>query len=451
MRNQHESLKETKELISFLYGCQLQDIPLEVQIKAKLCLLDAVGAAIAGPSTMEPVRIVYDLAKKLGPGPVTLLGDGAQVQVLAGAMANGVSAMALDLGDVHRDAFFHASAGIIPAILATSEEVGSVSGKDILLATALGIETGIRIALSVNPELRLRGLDTTSQCGIFGAAAGSLKILGADMEQFLNGLALAGTQSSGDIQYIVDGDWSKCLHPGKGSSDGVLAAYLAHKGYVGPHNILEGRYGFPMSAAGVFHSEQITKGLGRDWRVLEMGMKIHAACRFSNAAIDAALEIKSSHDIDAKDIRAVRVRMGSLGVDQLGNKKIQSFYDGQMSAPFLVSVALQKGRANFRDVLEGISDERVKALLQRVDMKVDEEIGETSRDTIVEIDLENEKILTVRKNIPRGEPELPLEQKEIESKFLELVDTFMPEKDARALLDKILNLERLGAIEELFA
>jgi 2-methylcitrate dehydratase PrpD len=450
MADEFSGLKETGDLVQFLHECGIQDLPETVQTKTKLCILDAIGAGIAGPSVMEPVRIAYDLAKSLGKGKVTLLGDGSRVQVFAGAMANAISAMALDLGDVHRNAFFHASAGIIPAILATAEDKSKVSGRDLVLATALGIETGIRVALSVNPELRLKGLDTTSQCGIFGAAAGSMKILGGGKKEFLHALSLAGTQASGDIQYILDGDWSKCLHPGKASSDGVLAAYLAQRGYIGPHNILEGRYGFPLSSAGAFHRQQINKGLGQKWRILEMGMKIHAACRFSNAGIDAALQILSQHEVSAQDIKTVRVRMGRLGVDQLGNRDIKSFYDGQMSAPFLISLALLRGRVNFKDVLEGLTNNALKEMMNKLEMVADPQIGETARDTVVEVATNTGKVFTQNIPIPRGEPEIPLEQSELEGKFLDLAEVCMPAARARTLMEKILTLESLSRVEELW-
>ncbi len=42
-----EGLRETKELVSFIHQCQYQDLPEEVTAKTKLCILDAVGAALA--------------------------------------------------------------------------------------------------------------------------------------------------------------------------------------------------------------------------------------------------------------------------------------------------------------------------------------------------------------------------------------------------------------------
>ncbi len=399
---------------------------------------------------MAPVRIFYDFAKSLGQGRVTLLGDGTRVQVLSGAMANAISAMALDLGDVHRGAFFHASAGIVPAVFAVAEDREDISGREVLLGTALGIETGIRVALTVNPELRLRGLDTTSQCGVFGAAVGSIKMLKPNQEKILHALALAGTQACGELQYLQDGDWSKCLHPGKAASDGVLAAYLADRGYIGPHNILEGRYGFPMALAGAFHREQIVRGLGTEWRILELGLKIHAACRFSNAAIDGTLEILGEHSFSPQDVERVRIRMGKMGVEQLGNRIIKNFYDGQMSAPFLVAVALLKGRVNYRDVMEGLEDEGVHQTMKRVEMAVDPEIPDTARNTIVEVMLTDGKRFATRVDLPRGEPEIPLKQEELEKKFLSLAEASLQGDSARILMERILHLEDTEHIRDLW-
>ena len=134
----------------------------------------------------------------------------------------------------------------------------------------------------------------------------------------MNTLGLAGTQAAGIFQVIEDGDMSKRLHPGKSAANGVLSALLAQRGYTGPSRVLEGRYGFPAVFAGEYKSEIMREGLGQKYRIMEVGFKIHAACRYTNTPIDATLML----DLDRFNAKSPKEQDEIIGRRRRDNKEI---------------------------------------------------------------------------------------------------------------------------------
>ena len=61
-----------------------------------------------------------------------------------------------------------------------------------------------------------------------------------------NALGIAASLSGGLVQFSRSGTGGmvKRLHFGRANESGVLAANLAERGFTGPHDILEGEFGF---------------------------------------------------------------------------------------------------------------------------------------------------------------------------------------------------------------
>jgi len=87
-------------------------------------------------------------------------------------------------------------APLAPALLALAE-LKPVSGRDLILAFVLGQEVECRIGLAISPQHYNKGWHITATCGVFGAAAGSGKLLRLTTEQLVWALGIASTQSSG--------------------------------------------------------------------------------------------------------------------------------------------------------------------------------------------------------------------------------------------------------------
>jgi 2-methylcitrate dehydratase PrpD len=119
--------------------------------------------------------------------------------------------------------------------------LGGVSGQRLLLAITLGLDVSCRVALASTVD---RGCSRTAAMDVFGAAVAAGKLLGLNVEQMVNALGIAFSQSAGNRQCIVDDALTKRLQAGQAASSGVLAAILANEGFTGAHDVFLGRFGF---------------------------------------------------------------------------------------------------------------------------------------------------------------------------------------------------------------
>ncbi len=188
-------MNETSTLAKFLIASHYEDLPQEVVHEASRALLNWLGCAI-GASHHETVdNAVAALQPFFGPPQAQLLGRRERVDALRAALINGISSHVLDFDDTHARTV-HVSAPVWPALLAFGEWKGS-TGKDLIHAFALGVETEVRVGLSVFPEHYDKGYHITGTAGVFGAAAAIGKLLNLNEKQMVWALGIAATQSAG--------------------------------------------------------------------------------------------------------------------------------------------------------------------------------------------------------------------------------------------------------------
>jgi 2-methylcitrate dehydratase PrpD len=442
-------LNETIDVVQFIKALDFNQLPSDVVRKTKFCIMDTIGCSLVGIAATDNAKILVGLLRELeGKPEATIYGDGFRTTTVNAALANGTTAHSLDLDDVHRESFFHVGVCSIPAVLALAEKNGR-SGKEVITAVVAAFEVSIRLSLAVNPALRLRGFQTTATCGTFGGAVGAGKILGLNEEQLINALGLAGTQAAGIFQFIEDGDMSKRFYPGKAAANGILAALLAQKGYTGPYRVLEGRYGFPAVFAGKYRSEIMREGLGAKFRIMEVGLKIHAACRYANTPIDAALLLVDKYGIKPEDIQKGEIRACKIAADQLKKQDVETLLDGQLSGPFSVALAIAHGKAGYRDFMQGIRERTVLDLAKKIKMVEEPRLGLKDRTAIVNITTKDGKAYSQEINLAKGEPEVPLSKEEIEGKFRYLASSALTNKKTEKALRILNNLENLKDFSKL--
>ena len=102
-----------------------------------------------------------------------------------------------------------------------------VSGRDLLLAVALGLDVSCRIAFASTLD---RGWHRTAAIGVFGATAAVGKLIGLTAEQMLHAFGIAYSHAAGNRQCILDGALTKRLQAGQAASAGVFSAVWRRPG-----------------------------------------------------------------------------------------------------------------------------------------------------------------------------------------------------------------------------
>ena len=227
-----------------------------------------------------------------------------------------------------------------------------------------------------HPPVRVSSDDKRREHGdapaVSNAAVAAGRVLGLDDGQLRAALGIALSMAAGSMAFLVDGAWTKRLHPGWASHSGIWAALLARSGFTGPTTILEGRDGFLQAYSGDPDPSLILKDLGEEYLVTRTSVKPHTCCRFNQGPIDCLLDLKRTYGIDPMDVAEVRVGVLSAGMKLVAEpieakRNPKSVVDMQFSMPFSAAVALTHGSASLNEYQLGMPDNpQVKHVMERV-------------------------------------------------------------------------------------
>ncbi|KQW53680.1 2-methylcitrate dehydratase [Nocardioides sp. Root1257] len=355
------------DLAAWALGLRSDELPAEVGVAARRHLLDGIGTAVAAARRGAAESALSVAAGLGGPPEATLLGRGVKVSAPAAALATGTLVHALDFDDTHAGGLVHATAVVLPAVLAVGEEVGATS-DEALLAAVVGFETVCRIAGAAPHAFHQRGLHATLACGVFASALVTARLMRLDLATTVNALGIAGSSAGGLLEFLATGSSTKQLHPGLASQAGIIAARLAAAGADGPDSVLEGERGlYAALADGHADPALVTADLGIVWETTRITLKPYPACQLMHAALDAGRQVLPVSSAEIEEI-AVEVHPDSAAIVCTPDKvDPRTAYDAKFSLPWSLAALLTDGAVT-TDTYEpdslGRSD--VRALAARV-------------------------------------------------------------------------------------
>ena len=434
-----------KKLAEFIHDTSFEKLPQNVIHQAKLCLLDLIGVSIAG-SRQNVASIVHSLIPAMGGGDeVTLWGSDRKLPLLTAALMNAVQAHAIDMDDGHRYANGHPGVVTIPAAVALSEKE-NLAGRQLIEAIVIGYEFFIRLGSAINPDLLLRGFHTTSTIGCFSSGAVAAKLLKLSRPQTENALSLSGLQSAGLLEVLHSGESGKSFQVGKAAQGGVLAGLLAQQGADGPESVFEGEKGFFKAFAGKpCDSQSICKNLGKEFNLPSVYFKKHAACRHIHSALDAVAEIVSKHAVAPEKIDSIDIETYSIAKSLTGHIATE---DSELGAKFSTPIAIglllvfrQSDSSIYQN--QYVSDSLVQSIAKKVTVRVNPERDKAypgKRGASVTVK-SGDQSYTHEVIYPRGEPENPLSDNEIASKFEKNASTIYAKDRVNKIRGIILDIE----------
>ena len=441
-------------LAEHVCGCRLADLPATTRIATCNDILDTFGCLLGGsgePGIAELLRVVGGW------------GGLEQSQVMLwqrrlpaphAAMMNASMAHALDFDDtLDHGGSIHPGASVLAASLAVSDALGGVPGQDLLLAVALGLDVSCRVALASTLD---RGWHRTAAMGVFGAAAASGKLLGLSVEQMVNALGIAFSQSAGNRQCIVDGALTKRLQAGQAASSGVFAALLAREGFTGAHDIFLGRFGFfQLYQPDGYDPAKLTEDLGRAFRGDELSFKPYACGRPQHAMLDAAIAAREQlglgTTIDFAEIAEVSVTGPTAMLDEQSfgaahKRRPTQIVEAQFALPYLIAAAIVHGRVGIAEVAD-IGNALVLDLAARI-----AGISAEHETSGITIHMRDGRTATARLGLPLGSPENRLSVEQLTMKFADCArHAVRPLSDeaVHAAIQMIHHLEEVPTVNDL--
>ena len=449
----------TEKMAEFCEKIKFEILPEAVVKRTKLLILDTVGIIIRARHDAESTKSLISAVNKLdlNNGNCQVFSDKSKYVPSAAALINGTLAHSLDFDDTHAEASLHSSAPILAAAFAAAQ-MKNCSGQELITACVLGYEIQIRLGLAGGSSAHYkRGFHPTATCGIFGAAAAAGYIVGLSKEQFISAFGIALSQSSGSMQFLNDGSWTKRSHVGQAAQNGLNAAILAGEGFKGPKEAFEGKWGYLNSFVSGGDLSKALEGLGEKFETLNLGVKPYPSCRYSHAAIDGLLELKKEINFDVNDLEDVDVGLSETALNIIGypieeKQNPENVVDGQFSMPFCAALVLRNGSFTWDDYKSNLKNDDVLDLCKKVNVspnKQAEECCPKYMSANVKIKVSG-KVYEKFIKIPKGDPENFMTDQEFEDKFDGLTNPYLSEGKLNELKKFMLRIDNANSIESLF-
>jgi 2-methylcitrate dehydratase PrpD len=146
----------TETLARFAATIEYDDIPERTRECCKNLLLDALACALAGHQGEETTQIAA-LAQALAESREASVIGGDRLSLAGATLLNGFLVTAVTMCDAHRPTVSHVTPEVVPPALAIAER-DARSGRELLVALAVGCETTTRVGLGLDyPAFRARG------------------------------------------------------------------------------------------------------------------------------------------------------------------------------------------------------------------------------------------------------------------------------------------------------
>ncbi len=300
-QTQHSSI--TAAIVAEMVARRHETMSAESLEISRQCVLDWLGVAIAARD--EPlVRILAADNAEQGGAPHASIIGGTRGTIYDAALINGAAGHALDYDDVAFAMSAHASAAILPALLALAQ-FRKADGRAVLAAFVAGYEAGCRIGTLVAPGHYEAGFHGTATIGTFAAAAACAHLLGLDAVRAAHAIGIAATQAAG-IRCMF-GTMCKPLHAGKAAQNGLRAAMLAGRGFESHPAVLEDAVGFAITHSPDFAPERALATPEGGYFLYKNLFKYHASCYMTHSVIENILKLRLSAQFDLAAVHAITI------------------------------------------------------------------------------------------------------------------------------------------------
>lgn len=441
----------TNSFVSCLYELSRREHSVNAILQAKRCVLDYLGVTYAGAKLFwnKGKEVFKDLDLE---GNYKSIGFKIPLSLENSIFMSGISSHFLDLDDGVRFGALHPGAPILSALIPVVMSE-NISPKKFIRAIVIGYECAIRVAQAIQPSHYNRGYHPTATCGTIGAAVAIGVALDFDKQKMKNTISAATLSATGSLKVIEDDSELKPFNVARASLMGYMSAFMARVGFTGSSEPLLGKTGFLNMFADNYNEEILLSEKYGPMGIEKVYFKLYAACRHCHPSIEAVFNIRQERQFQSKDINAVNITTYDYVIGRHDHTHVHSIQSAKMSIPYCVAVAILGGELGIDDFnLDLINSKDVKNIMSKVTVIGDKSISEQvpqMRPAIVEIITNDGKHYSERIDHPKGEPENPLTDQDLEDKFMSLAQyAGKNESECRRISECVWDIE--NRMKELF-
>lgn len=349
----------THKTIRFIQDTEWDKLPGAVQHQSKRCLLDSLGALIAGMETPVAHMMTPFAAEQFAGNQATILVKGKRASLLGAALVNGFAGNALDIDDGYRMIKGHPGACVLPVILAAGEQT-RCSGRDFLTAFVIGYEVGIRAGL-----IRHATYETYHSSGSWGAISGAAaagKLMGLNETRLFH--AMGAAEYHAPIAPMMKGIATPCMGKdsiGWGCMVAMSSVLMAQKGFTGIRPLFDDA-----------PERSWIENMGQDYEIMNLYFKPCSGCRWAQPAVDGVLKIMRENGLSPNEIERITVLTFAEAV-ALSREYPRNTEEAQYNMAFPIAAALIDGKVGPCQTLPPrLSDADLHQMMDRIDVVAEE-------------------------------------------------------------------------------
>ena len=444
--------KKLSELIAdFVVGFDLKDAPPLAVERARLAVTDTMGVMLAG-SQEKVARLACEMVKAEDSAPTcAVVGQSFRASPQLAALANGVAAHAMDYDLSY--IMGQPTSPVIPALLPLAEATGATPA-DVVGAFIVGFEVASRMARANTTQSAAGGWHAVGTIGTTATAMACAKLLKMPASQIPDAVGISASLAGGFSANF--GTMTKPLHSGQAARNGMMAAFLAQRGFTASPVALEGTNGyFRAFARGLDVTYAPFGDLGRTYDIVERGFrpKLYPCGGLGHTAIDATLEMRDQLLPRLGDIAGIQASITRYAAARIGDKYPVSIENAKFSMPYVAAYTLVHGAPKLAAFTEGaIADPRVRDAARLVSVAIDPEFGEM-------VDESPSRVIVTFKDgtnmwklryFASGTQKFPLTAAQVEGKFMDCAAQAMDKDAAGKLFAMLQTFEAAPSFEPMW-
>lgn len=434
-----------------------EQITPEAVHAAKRFLLDSCGCALGGFHHEDVEILCRTVSEFGGNGEATIWFSGQRTNAYWATLINSLAVRVMDYNDIYWEADPSHPSDLIPAATSCGEHFGR-SGKDVIAGIILAYELEMRLCEFGIPGIRERGWHHASLTQIASPVVAAC-MMGLSVDQTVNAIGIStchnmtmGAVAAGKLTMMKN-----TVDP-MATASGVLAARMARHGYIGTELIMEGKEGFCQLLGPDWDMARLTEGLGESWRITRCAFKAFPTEALTHSPISAALQLVKEHDIKAADVAHVRVRTIARAKDILADPTKyhpDTKETADHSLPYVVAAAIADRMITpVQFTQERIHEPNLRALFPKIEVVADTEFERqfpAKKCSAVAITTSDGRTFEKQVDYPRGNPNNPMTDADIEEKFRALTGGVMDKAAQDRVIAAVNGLDRAHDLSEFTA
>ena len=416
---------------------------------AKEMMLNAAAVSLAAAAQPDGQVITKFVQEMGGNGKCTIIGQGLRSSPAYASLANGLMVRLLDFDDEIIPLGIHPSCTVFPVVMALGEMIGS-TGQDVIRAFVNGCNVTSKLSRLLSENNNLISTNSPNMKltpEVIGSTVAAGIILGLNSNQLEHALTISSNYIHGMVDDITRS--SSALISGQIAMQGVISGRLAQLGLSDPkkpHSNLDRLFNCDTTQS----ETELLSYLSSSPDITEPGvtLKLYPCNSASHSVIDATLQLVQLHRIEPKQIKRVHVSITETAMKKLRFSNPVNDWEARSSTGYITAIALLHGHPLI-DFFSGsaLEDSEVRLFMDRISVEATEEKSPLSPyPSTISIELDNGQKIYQTTDFARGQPQLPLEQEELDAKFLYCSRYILPPDHIEEAIDSFRGLENIANI-----